>query len=194
MNTIIDIKQTELTTTEPVTLAEAKAQCIVTSTDDDALLTALITQCRRAIENFTLTSIINKRIIYTAFLADEWELPYGPVIGIEGVGTPGGQPGSGPVTYDSATGWATSGEQFLNFAPNAGGDNPFIVDRYDNGCNTRYRIQYTTGYNPVPQDLKLAILQEIAYRYEHKGEETGLNSICAAAEVLAMPYKRLSWQ
>ena len=42
-NNIIDIKRSESSPTEPCTLAEAKAQAIVTYSDDDALITALIT-------------------------------------------------------------------------------------------------------------------------------------------------------
>lgn len=199
MNSIIDVKKTELIVTEPVTLAEAKAQCIVTYTDDDTLITRLITAARRAVENFTLTSIVSKRVILTAIIQDEWELPWGPVVDVEAVQTPQGTTGSGPVQYLSASSWNISGEEFKTFGAQPWGSNLFIVDRYPDECGQRYRITYTVGYDRCPQDLKEAILQEIAYRYEHRGEEnqelaSEKIGVCQAAQELAMPYKRMSWQ
>lgn len=197
-NRIINIAVTELTTTEPVSLDEAKAQCRVDFTEDDTAIGLLITQCRKAVENFTHVSVISKRVIYTGLLWEEWELPYGPVIGIEAVETPQANPGSGPVPYEVASGgWAVDGEEFKTFAP-AGAGFPFWDDHYSRMRNRldnwtqRYRITYTVGYAVIPPDLKLAILNEIAYRYEHKGDE--YEGVCEAAQSLSQPYLRTAWQ
>lgn len=84
-NNYIDIKRSESSPTEPVTLTQLKAQLYITFTDDDTLLTSLITQARKAIENYCNISIVTQLVILTADLYDEWELPYGPVTGITSV-------------------------------------------------------------------------------------------------------------
>jgi len=204
-NNIIDIRRSESSPTEPCTLAEAKAQCIVTYTDDDALITALITKARKIIENYCNISIVTQSVVMTADLYNEYELPYGPVTGITGVQTRTGNEGSGPASYTTATsGWSTDGTQFISFMPSDGGAfdprSPFRgyfqwgpwASPYGNAPGNRYRITYTTGYSVVPDDLKQAVLVQVAWLYEHRGEEE--ISVCEAAKIIAEPYKRQLWQ
>lgn len=202
-NRIINCPKVENNPTEPVTLAEAKAQLIIGFSDDDAFITALITQCRQAIEEYCAISIVPKQITLTADLYKEWELPYGPVTGIVSVQTRIGNEGSGPGTYQTQeSGWSTDGSQFLNFSPAAPvGFNPGVpftghdqwgdyASPYGNACN-RYRIVYNAGYDVVPGNLKLAILQELVFRYENRGnQQTG---VCEAAQVIANPFRRGLW-
>lgn len=202
-NNIIDIKRSESSPTEPCTLAEAKAQAIITYTDDDTLITSLITKARKAIENHCNISIVSQTVVMTADLYNEWELPYGPVTGITAVTTRGTNEGSGPMTYQSlASGWNTDGEEFMTFIPYEAGDfNPSIpfrgIIKPVSGQN-RYRITYTTGYAIVPDDLKQAVLMQVAWLYEHRGEEDANKydwtpGVCPAALKFADPYKRQSW-
>jgi Phage gp6-like head-tail connector protein len=206
-NRIIDIKRVESSPTEPLDLTQVKAHLIITSTDDDTLLTALITQCRKAVEEYCAISIVAKTVTMTADLCKEWELPYGPVTGIQSVATRTGGEGSGPGVYATQnSGWTTDGEEFLSFSPAiAGGFNPGApftgffqwgpyASPHGRGYN-RYKIVYTAGYSTVPEPLKLAILNEIAYRYEKRGEARDPNDmgICLFARVIADPYKRLLW-
>ena len=205
-NNIIDIKRTESSPTEPCTLAEAKLQAVVTYSDDDTLITALITKARKMIENYCNVSIVAQTVTMIADLYNEWELPYGPVTGIAGVQTRTGTEGSGPGTYATATsGWSTDGIQFVSFFPGgAGGFNagdPFrgyfqwgqYPSPYGQAPGNRYKITYTTGYSPVPDDLKQAVLVQIVWLYEHRGEEKD-EKICEAAQVYAGPYLRKLWQ
>jgi hypothetical protein len=203
-NNIIDIRRTESSPTEPCTLAEAKAQAVVTYTDDDALITALITKARKIIENFCNISIVTQSVTLIADLYNEWELPYGPVTGLTGVQTRTGTEGSGPATYATQTsGWSTEGVQFMTFTPSGTSFNqgpfrgyfqwgPYASPAGQDPYN-RYKITYTTGYSTVPDDLKQAVLVQIVWLYEHRGEETDL-SICQAAQILATPYQRKLWQ
>jgi len=202
-NNIIDIKRSESSPTEPCTLSEAKAQAIVTYTDDDTLITSLITKARKHVENYCNISIVAQTVIMTADLYNEWELPYGPVTGITGVTTRGTNEGSGPMTYTSvASGWGTDGVEFMTFIPSEAGDfNPSIpfrgITKPLAGQN-RYRITYTTGYGVVPDDLKQAVLMQVAWLYEHRGEEDANKydwtpGVCAAALKFADPYKRQAW-
>lgn len=195
-NRIIDIKRTESSPVESCTLVEAKAQAIVTYSDDDSLFTALITKARKMIENYCNISIAVQNVTLTADLYNEWELPYGPVTGITSVKTRTGTEGSGPATYNTATtGWNTDGTEFLSFTPQGAGNfdvnRPFTGNIPGPDPANRYRIIYTTGYNPVPDDLKQAVLIQIAWLYEHRGEESV--DVCAAARILADPYKRMLW-
>lgn len=201
-NRIIDIRRVEGSVTEPVTLTQAKAHLIITFTDDDTLITSLITQARKAIEEYCAISIVAKTVTLTAFLYKCWELPYGPVTGILSVATRSGTEGSGPATYTTqASGWDTAGEEFLTFNPAGAGFNtgaaftgyfqwgPYASDL---GTGNLYRLVYTAGYTTVPAELKLAIMNELVYRYEHKGEGE-ISGICEAARVIAEPLKRTLW-
>lgn len=177
LNTIKDIKNRQAeSVTEPVTLAEAKSWLIIdtVNTDDDALLTLLISEVRAAIENKTKLSIVERTITVTADLTREFKLPHGPVREIDQVlfrkGTNAdGTPDNETLTIEDYT---TDGEDFKLIK---------------SGRCGRHKITYSTGYgtdeeidydNPTPEDLKKGILMEIAYRYEHRGDET--NSISAA--------------
>lgn len=211
-NLIIDVKQTELGGAEPVTLAEIKTQAIVTYSDDDVLLARLGLLARRAVENYCSVSIVTKTVVLTADLYNEWELPYGPVTGITAVKTRAANEGSGPLSYTtSEAGWNTDGLEFVTFIPGgAGGFNPAIPFRGyfqwgpyaspwgQTAPQCRYQITYTTGYNPVPQDLKQAVLLQTAYLYDHRGEEAAAagqwsGNLCEEARLLANPYIRQSW-
>lgn len=174
MNQIIDISRTELATEEPVTVTEAREQAIIDHSDDDTLLGLLIKAARRHIEDYCHISIINKRIIVIADWHMEYPLPYGPVIGIESVSTPTGSCGSGPVQYETAeTNWQIDQSTF----------NP-------RSC-IRYKIQYTAGMETVPDDLKQAILAQVAYLYEHRGDES--KGVCEIAMLFAQPFKVMAW-
>lgn len=66
---------------EPVSLAEAKTHCRVTATDDDAYLTALITVCRKYLEDVCNRSFITQTWDYylDTFPPYVMLLPRGPL-------------------------------------------------------------------------------------------------------------------
>ncbi len=195
-NNYIDIKRVELNPLEPVSLDEAKKQCIIDFTDDDSFIDGLITIARKAVENYCNISIAAKTITLVADLFNEWELPYGPVTGIQSVQTRTSTQGSGLPTYTTLTsGWGLDGTEFLTFIPASGID---AIGNYPIATNFgvspyRYKIQYTAGWPDCPEDLRQAILVELAYRYENRGDLAN-PGICEAARVLADPYIRLLWQ
>jgi uncharacterized phiE125 gp8 family phage protein len=82
LNTIKDIKNRQAESiTEPVTLAQVKEWLIIdtVNTDDDALLTRLITEVRQAIEKKTKLSLVERTITVTVDLVREFKLPHGPI-------------------------------------------------------------------------------------------------------------------
>ncbi len=196
---IISIKRTELTAVEPLTLAEVKNHLNITDSDNNTKLTGLITQCRRTIEEFCNISIINKRVVLLAEFQEEWELPYGPVTGLEGVESRDSTIGSGMPSYKTLeSGWQLEGD---NFWAGFGMGDWFGWQDYESRIRRtpgwfwqRLRLTYTVGYDVVPQDLKLGILNEIAYRYTHLGDMSdNIISINEEAKKLVQPYMKLIW-
>jgi uncharacterized phiE125 gp8 family phage protein len=171
LNTIKDIKNRKAESiTEPVTLAEVKAWLIIdtVNTDDDALLTRLISEVRAAIEGKTKLSIVKRTITVTVDLVREFKLPHGPIRTVDEVlfrkGTNGdGTPDNETLTIEDYT---TDGDDFKVIRSGRCG-------RHKITCTTGYGVDEEIDYdNPTPEDLKKGILMEIAYRYEHRGDET----------------------
>lgn len=188
-NNIIDVGRVD-TGTEPISLVQAKSHLRITHTSDDTELTSLITQCRRIIEEFCCVSIVTKTVTFIGSLYGGMELPYGPVIALVTVQT-GSSEGSGVTVYTTLDSWGLEGEGFVTFNPPGGWGDPRINIRH--GGYARYKIVYTAGYATVPEDLKLAILNEIYWRYEHKGNEVDSIGISEAARRIALPFKRMIW-
>jgi len=203
---IIDVSKDEISYTplvEPITLAQAKAWCLIDFTDDDTLITSLITQSRKAIENYCNISIVPKTITLTArnpmpFNADlnilnfrwdatffgwpinyQWtELPWGPVASVSSV-TAIDTAGAITVLTNNSD-YYLSGQAFKQMRVNMWYDQLIII--------------YSTPYF-CPDALQEAILNEIAFRYQNRG--SGLNRYAAqnvgaseGAAFLADPYKR----
>ena len=162
---------------EPVTLAEAKAQCRVESTftDDDAILTTFIAVARRAAEKHTGVGIVPQTWTLTlpqfpAF-GGPIDLPKGPAISIDS------------VTYLDANG-AT---QTLSAATYVW-ERDELSDRlslaYNQVCPVTYgqanavTIVFTIGFveditatplvTAVPDDMKAAMLLMIADLYRNR--------------------------
>lgn len=225
MDNLIDVFKDESYTCslsqEPVTLAQAKAQCRVDFTDDDDYITTLISQCRAAIETYCNISIVVKTIsitiannyglpqdsvnrygpIYSSSfgaqyisrwdlnffgygMAGKWfRLPYGPIRAITSV-TMISQ--ANPPVVSILT---LNTDYFLRGAALPGSFQEIMIPNWSNNC----LIVYYAGYLTVPSDLKLAILNEIAFRYESRGDATNRYAqqnvgICEAARVLADKY------
>lgn len=189
---IIDKKFVE-TGSEVLTLDEVKTQLAIalTNTDFDTELTAMIKRCRARVENWCGISIIQKTVTLVADFYKEWEIPYGPVIGLVSVQTRSSNEGSGgPVYATKETGWNIDGEEYKTFIPFG-----FLADDLftnNRGCPPlRFRLVYTAGYVTVPEDLKLGILNEIAYRYENKGDNSDEIKSPAVIDLISS-FKRMS--
>lgn len=201
---IIKLDRVESNPVEPVTLAQAKTRLIISHTDDDAFITQLLTSCRQMVENSCNISICSYEVTLIADLYKEYTLPYAPVTGILGVSTRLGNEGSGPATYETLTsGWSQDGDNFM--PTNFPGFNPgvpftgfFQWGPYasQQGCANRYKIVYTTGMSTVPKDLCEAILSQVVFDYEHRGEEylkEKDRGLCPLAEDKAGKYRVELW-
>lgn len=182
-NRIVDLKVSGKDIS-PVTRAQAKAHMFITHTDDDDYIDTLLEQCTSAIENYTGVPLREQTINYTFDYYEEEELPFGIVDTITEVKVRTGTASNGAAEFDTLTGddFRTDGLEFITF------------------CSTRYGRHYLEYDVVAPSeftDLKLAILNEIAYRFEKRGDESSEfigqeMGICKSARVLAMPYRRLN--
>jgi len=195
-------KQEVYLSTEPVSLAEAKAHLRVDFSDDDSLLSAMITSCRQAIEDYCHISLVTKTITLTLKAQEqlrsmfaqpyqvreqfnEFELPYGP-IQVDPIVTSINSDGFTVTALTLNTDFFLTGVRFKSIK---------ISNNFDNNM-----LVYTAGYTAIPGPLKLAILNELAYRYEARGDAQNIRAtafteqgVCVSARILADPYKRLAW-
>lgn len=201
-NYFTDIQQEEsYVGQEPVTLAEAKAHCYITHTEDDEYLSnMLIPACRQIMEDYCHISIVEKTVTATLKIESNvstrfascynetrdqdnlFELPYGPVKSFLS-GTMKSSNGA-LITMEENTDYSLSGSLYKSMVINSGGD---------------FLLVYLTGYkNAIPYDLKLAILNEIAFRYELRGDKTNRYAqqnvgMCEASQAIADKYRRVAW-
>jgi hypothetical protein len=167
-NRVIDISiEEDEGVEEPVTLEEVKQHLNITFTDNDSFLARLIIRCRAALEKYTGLSLVEKSIeLHCDNYEGDFELPYGPVLGDPYITN------SEDVEYDTAT---FSGIKFKKITtPRTGG----------------LRLTYDTGYDIIPADLRMALLEEIAYRFENRGD-TERADIGQMAKGLAKAWRRV---
>lgn len=152
--------------TEPITLAQLKAQCRVDTTDDDAVLTLAIQAARAKAENYTGTAIISQVWDQTldAFPEAEIELLKPPVTTINS------------VTYVDAAG-ATQTLPGASYSLDAATFPGWLLPAYGNEWpDTRDQanavtIRFTTGYadaNSVPGDMRAWLLLTAAFIYAQR--------------------------
>jgi len=197
-----DISQEESYTppTEPVTLAEAKSHCYIThNEDDDYLANFLIPACRAVLENYCHISLVEKTVTATLRIENNIstrfsnsyrssedqenviELPYGPFKEFTSITR---VCGTSVTNLTENEDYMLTGSLYKHITLNSTGT---------------YIIIYHTGYqNAIPLDLKLALLNEILFRYEKRGDESkrynaDVPGVCAASQIIADKYRRIAW-
>ena len=160
--------------TEPVSLTDTKAHLYIDSgnTDFDAYLSTtqnLIKLCREYIERITGRSLIDRTVTLYVQYESEFGIPFGPTI-----------------TLTSAAIWTSAGTYETK---TVNSDYEFENGRFISygGCQ-RWKLVYTI-VAVVPHGLKMATLNEIAKRFEHRGDEVQVLD----TNDLIIPYKDLEW-
>lgn len=139
-NAVISVVFTDEATGEPVTLQEAKDWCRIDVTDDDAIITMLITSARIVCEIYSNLSFIARTV--TAVINNglgNFVLPYGPVVGA--------------VTSILDT----DGIAVTDYE---------LKDSHEGNLT----VEYDAGYTTLPANLKTALLCQIAYMNENRGD------------------------
>jgi len=176
-----DVREVEVVTdvtTEPVSLEEVKRQLNLLFSsdgsfqfdDDDDYLNELIPRCRESLEKYTGLSFATKTL--RAIICNECggtELPSGPIQAITSIKDSEG------TTLSSII---LSGNQFK------------VIET----TSCYLDIEYTAGYGTgkLPRGLVRALVELIAWAYNHRGEEVDVAYSKQALESAA-PYKRTSW-
>lgn len=137
--------------TEPVTKDEVKAYCkLSTGTAEDTLLGIFITAAREQCEAYSNISFIPRTVTaIVTNLCGGIFLPYGPTGSITSVTD---KDGNILVENETYIIQGTTWKQLLT--PKQDG----LI------------VVYAAGYATIPSELKLAILQQVFYLYENRGE------------------------
>ena len=163
------LKRTVEPTTEPVSLAEAKAQCRVDSDDENTFITGLIQAAREYVEDTSHRALLTQtwRLSLDAWPAcDEIELPRPPLQSVTSL-----------VYYDSAGTLYTldsskygvdtdsePGRVVLNW----GESWPSLTLRSFNPVQVTFKAGYGDDADDVPLHLRQAILLIIGHWFENR--------------------------
>ena len=138
-NAVLSASFSAEATTEPVTLQEAKDWCKIDVSDDDSLITSLITAARIMCENYANLSFVNCTV--TAKIKN---------------GLGGFNPPYGPLKE-------------ITSAKDSDGNDIDDFD-FDNSYSGNVTVIYTAGYTALPENLKTAVLNQIAFLYQNRGD------------------------
>ena len=176
---------------EPVTLAEAKAWARIDTSDDDALVSALITAARQRVEAHTRRALIDQtwRQVLDAWPEETFiRFPLAPFRSLTAMrvydssGTP--QTVS-PALYTLVNVPDCARVYFAAPAPTPG--------RPIGGIEIDMVVGYGASAANVPEPPRKAILRLVAQLYENRGDEASTGPGTMPAHVLAMlyPYRRM---
>ena len=157
--------------TEPVTLTEAKTHLYIdtANTDFDAQLTALIIRVRQWVEEITALSLISRTVTIYVDYETPFNIPYGPATTLTSASVK-----TSIGTYEAKTSnsdFELDNQEFKSYIG-----------------NYRWKIVFSVTA-AVPGGLKDAVLNEIANRFENRGDAVLVRN----TDELVQPYKMLEW-
>lgn len=154
-NYVLEKYATPLSSTEPLTLAQAKAYMNITSDSQDTLITDLITEARQGIERLTGISLVPSVIIA---LIDNTgggiELPLGPYVSDLTITD---------VDDVAVTDFELRGLQFKTLhSPK--------LDYMNCAYEAGYTATGVVGFPNMPSELLGAIKDQVSFLFENRGE------------------------
>jgi uncharacterized phiE125 gp8 family phage protein len=183
---------------EPVSLTEAKAHLRVDITDDDTLITALITSAREMVEQITRRALISQTLDYKI---DDWpgdymELPMPKLISITSITYKLYSDGS-TSTLSSAVYFAvtstTPGRVALKPGQSWPGDSLYPYQ----AITVRYVAGYGSAASSVPGPIKEAIKLLIGHLYENReasyAGNPNVSMLPMGVDKLLYPYRVFGW-
>lgn len=154
-NYVLDKYATPLSSTEPLTLAQAKAYMIITSDSQDTLITDLIVTARQGIEKLTGLSLVPSTVVALIDNSDgDIELPLGPYVKELAIADVAGY---------AVTDFTLRGLQFKTLAEPR---NNYLVCTYKAG----YTATPVTDYPTMPNELLDCIKDQVSFLFENRGE------------------------
>lgn len=178
--------------TYPVSLTEAKAQCAITDTTHDDLLTRLIKAATASVEEFTGAKLMPQTVRLEMDCFPDGAVDLG-LYHVEAVTS---------VAYDDAAGDEQTLVSGTDYWPQLDGMYPRLlpINSWPGtkaGKPAAVRITMTAGFTSadlVPDDLKHAILMRVKEMFANRGESVqGTMSTASelAVEALAGPHRRV---
>lgn len=169
------------TVVEPIALHEAKMYARVDGTLEDDLILALIKTSRVRLEKEFGKCFIPQTITIQSFnFPYSFQLPFGPLLLDTDV--------TKVVTID-----LEGNETNLDYIVNTG---LFPKINIINASqNHKFKMIYKAGFNPVPEDIKLALKMMVNTMYERREDFSDLSAIpnpFGIREILD-PYKTYNW-
>ena len=166
-----------------VTLEEYKVYAGINSTNQDAVITALIPTVSELVKTFCRRTFIDyvddaKTEVFSGGVS-RYYLKEFPILGLSGVeySTDYGQ------TYTSLT-------EFTDFVLDSEDDSILAIPYYDDPMKDTkfakaingYKVTYYAGYTTIPEDLKIAVLDLVTYYLKNDGsvhspKAPGTNSV-----------------
>lgn len=171
---------------DPVTLAEAKLWAKVDETDDDALITALITAATDWCEMFCRRTFVTTTLTESVTSFDEMELPLPPLVSITSIvyTDTGGTTATVSSSIYTTDTTVEPGELILDYGQSWPADS--------RGDQNGITVTYVGGYgaaSAVPEAIKTAIKMLVAHWYEHRTAVTDLSRV----QEVPMAVKALLW-
>jgi uncharacterized phiE125 gp8 family phage protein len=171
-NTVNDIQFNDAVINEPVTLVEAKNFCKIDIGTDDDLLTSLIIAARQICEAYTGVGFVSHSAVANLSIKnDAMYLPYGPTGSINQVTNKDGDVMVLDIDYE------------------VGGNTFKWIRLLSNYMTSEITVDYSTGYEELPNVLKTAILNQVYFMYDNRAQ--GIDSIGPIAKMILNPYKRV---
>jgi hypothetical protein len=171
INRVVDYRLTDVgTVVEPVLLATAKLYArSQTGTAEDTLFSTFITAARKCVERLTGLSLVPKTCVATLInMTGFMELPYGPI-----TNTPVFVDQYGNTIYPTLVGY----------------DYPQVRDPLDTITSASYNVGFASG--SVPEELVVAILAQINFLYENRGDNSDSATVCVITQKICQKYSRI---
>lgn len=151
--------RTSVSTTEPVTLAEAKLYLRINTTAEDSLVTDLITASREHAEHYLKRSIVDQswRLTLEDYAPIRFRLPMGPVRSVTSVSL---VDAAGNVTSADSSAFKLSTDQDAL---------ELTTMLYANMVQISYATGYATSAD-IPKSIRYGMLSHIAALFDCRGE------------------------
>jgi hypothetical protein len=168
-NKAIDIQRVKIDPSPfgwPVTLEQVKAYLKMDGiSDDDDIISQMIEGGIDWIEEYCSVSMVAQSVTAYLEVKNRIELPFGPVTSIQSI--------NDVTDFNADCLFPATG--FVNLSGHG-----------------RYKVEYTTGYAPIPALLIEALYAYVAYAYEHRGDNYEENNADFASEAAhkAFPFIR----
>lgn len=176
---------------EPVTLADAKLHLKVDTSDDDTLITQLITAARAQAEWHTQRAFVTQSWI---LWLDDWpscgtvEIPLPPLQSVNSLTVYA--PDDSATVLDPATYQVDTIPAPARLSLKSAALPPANL-RTINAVAIAFTAGYGDDADDVPAGFRAAILESIAFLYEHRGEATA--ELPAAILALLAPFRLINF-